>query len=72
MSVGSTRFVGSTRSVGSTMTAVYVIVVDLHVTLVWICRVHAKHLGHPLFGDEAYGGSGGTAVKAIGAGKSLR
>ncbi|KAK9816418.1 hypothetical protein WJX72_000028 [[Myrmecia] bisecta] len=32
-------------------------------------RVHAKHIGHPLFGDETYGGAGGTAVSVIGRGK---
>ena len=35
-------------------------------------RVHAKHLGHPLLGDEAYGGAGGSAVAAIGRGKAAR
>ena len=35
-------------------------------------RVHAKHAGHPLLGDEAYGGAAGTAVNAIGQGKSHR
>ena len=35
-------------------------------------RVHAKHMGHPLLGDEAYGGAAGTAVNAIGQGKSHR
>ncbi|DBA85286.1 TPA: hypothetical protein ACH3X2_005979 [Trebouxia sp. C0005] len=35
-------------------------------------RVHAKKLGHSLFGDDAYGGAGGSAVSAIGRGKSLR
>ena len=35
-------------------------------------RVHAKHLGHPLLADEAYGGAGGTALAAIGRGKSAR
>ena len=40
--------------------------------LVGACRVHAKHIGHSLFGDEAYGGAGGSAVSTIGKGKSLR
>ena len=35
-------------------------------------RVHARHLGHPLLGDEAYGGAGGSAVAAIGRGKAAR
>lgn len=35
-------------------------------------RVHAKHMGHPLLADEAYGGAGGTAVNTIGQGKSAR
>ena len=35
-------------------------------------RVHAKHTGHPLLGDDAYGGAAGTAVNAIGQGKSAR
>ena len=35
-------------------------------------RVHAKHMHHPLLCDEAYGGAGGTAVNAIGQGKSMR
>ena len=35
-------------------------------------RVHAKHMGHPLLGDEAYGGAAGTAINAIGQGKSRR
>ena len=35
-------------------------------------RVHAKHTGHPLLADEAYGGAAGTAVNAIGQGKSRR
>jgi hypothetical protein len=37
-----------------------------------VCRVHAKKIGHSLFGDEAYGGAGGSAVSAVGRGKSLR
>ena len=37
-----------------------------------VCRVHAKKMGHSLFGDEAYGGAGGSAVSAVGRGKSLR
>ena len=28
-------------------------------------RVHAKHLGHPLFGDETYGNAG-TAISMMG------
>ncbi|BDA42964.1 RNA pseudouridine synthase 2, chloroplastic [Coccomyxa sp. Obi] len=35
-------------------------------------RVHARHLGHPLLADDSYGGSGGSAVAAIGRGKSAR
>jgi len=35
-------------------------------------RVHAKHLGHPLVGDEIYNGSGGAALSVLGAGKSSR
>ena len=35
-------------------------------------RVHAKHMGHPLLGDEAYGGAAGTAINTIGQGKSRR
>ncbi|DBB08637.1 TPA: hypothetical protein ACH3X3_008761 [Trebouxia sp. C0006] len=35
-------------------------------------RVHAKKIGHSLFGDDAYGGAGGSAVSAVGRGKSLR
>ncbi|KAK9821673.1 hypothetical protein WJX74_007332 [Apatococcus lobatus] len=35
-------------------------------------RVHAKHLGHPLFGDETYSGGGANCVKRIGLGKNLR
>lgn len=37
-----------------------------------VCRVHAKHIGHSLFGDDAYGGAAGSAVSALGRGKSLR
>ena len=37
-----------------------------------VCRVHAKKIGHSLFGDDAYGGAGGSAVSAVGRGKSLR
>lgn len=33
-------------------------------------RVHAKHIGHPLFGDETYGGGGGSAVGAVGGQKT--
>lgn len=36
------------------------------------CRVHAKHIGHSLFGDDAYGGAAGSAVSALGRSKSLR
>ncbi|KAL3163223.1 hypothetical protein ABBQ32_009625 [Trebouxia sp. C0010 RCD-2024] len=35
-------------------------------------RVHAKHIGHSLFGDDAYGGAAGSAVSALGRSKSLR
>ena len=35
-------------------------------------RVHARHSGHPLVGDDTYGGSGGSAVAAIGCGKSAQ
>jgi len=35
-------------------------------------RVHAKYLGHPLLGDELYGGAGGSAVSVLGAGKAPR
>jgi tRNA pseudouridine synthase 2 len=28
-------------------------------------RVHARHLGHPLLGDELYGGGGGAATAAL-------
>ncbi|CAL8467393.1 g6930 [Coccomyxa elongata] len=35
-------------------------------------RVHTRHLGHPLLADDSYGGSGGSAVAAIGRGKSAR
>lgn len=28
-------------------------------------RVHAKHIGHPILGDEVYGGGGGAAVDAL-------
>ncbi|KAG2494173.1 hypothetical protein HYH03_007807 [Edaphochlamys debaryana] len=28
-------------------------------------RVHAKHVGHPLLGDEAYGGTGSSAVASV-------
>jgi 23S rRNA pseudouridine1911/1915/1917 synthase len=28
-------------------------------------RVHAKYLGNPLFGDEAYGGTGTGAVQVV-------
>jgi hypothetical protein len=35
-------------------------------------RVHARHLGHPLLGDAAYGGAGGSAVTAIARGKPDR
>jgi len=38
----------------------------------FVCRVHAKNIGHSLFGDDAYGGAGGSAVSAVGRGKSLR
>lgn len=35
-------------------------------------RVHARHLGHPLLGDVAYGGAAGSAVTAIARGKPDR
>ena len=35
-------------------------------------RVHSKYLGHPLVGDEAYGGGSGTAVSVLGGGKAAR
>ncbi len=35
-------------------------------------RVHAKHMHHPLLGDEAYSGAGGAAVNTIGQGKNMR
>lgn len=35
-------------------------------------RVHAKHIQHPLLGDETYGGGSATSARIIGAGKSLR
>ena len=28
-------------------------------------RVHAKHIGHPILGDDVYGGGGGSAVSAL-------
>lgn len=36
----------------------------LHHHLVQI-RVHARHLGHPILGDETYGGTNGEAVACI-------
>ena len=33
-------------------------------------RVHAKHLGHSLLGDETYGGAGAAAVSIIGKGRA--
>lgn len=33
-------------------------------------RVHAKHIGHPLFGDDTYGGGSGTAAGAVGGQKT--
>lgn len=33
-------------------------------------RVHAKHIRHPLLGDDVYGGSDAAAAKVIGQGKS--
>ena len=35
-------------------------------------RVHSKHIGHPLIGDEAYGGGSGPAASVLGGGKSTR
>lgn len=35
-------------------------------------RVHAKHIRHPLFGDDTYGGSVSSATRVIGQGKSAR
>ena len=35
-------------------------------------RVHAKHMWHPLLGNEAYSRAAGTAVNAIGQGKNRR
>jgi hypothetical protein len=35
-------------------------------------RVHARHLGHALLGDDSYGGAGGAAVSAISRGQSAR
>lgn len=32
-------------------------------------RVHARHMGHPLLGDAAYGGAAGSAVSVIARGK---
>lgn len=34
-------------------------------------RVHAKHIGHPLFGDETYS-SAGSALSTIGRNSSAR
>lgn len=31
-------------------------------------RVHARHIGNPLLGDELYGGGGGAAAATLGAG----
>lgn len=31
-------------------------------------RVHARHIGNPLLGDELYGGGGGAAAAMLGAG----
>jgi len=28
-------------------------------------RVHAKHIGHPILGDDTYGGGGGAAMNAL-------
>lgn len=28
-------------------------------------RVHAKHIGHPILGDDTYGGGGGAAMSAL-------
>ncbi len=28
-------------------------------------RVHAQHIGHPLFGDPDYGGAGGASLFAL-------
>lgn len=28
-------------------------------------RVHARHIGHPIFGDDTYGGGGGAAANAL-------
>ncbi|WPT11082.1 RNA pseudouridine synthase 2 [Picochlorum sp. SENEW3] len=35
-------------------------------------RVHAKHIRHPLFGDDTYSGSVSSATRVIGQGKSAR
>jgi 23S rRNA pseudouridine1911/1915/1917 synthase len=35
-------------------------------------RVHSKHVGHSLIGDDAYGGGAGAAVSALGGGKTAR
>eukprot|EP00798_Chlamydomonas_sp_ICE-L_P014680 gene14680-20717_t len=35
-------------------------------------RVHAKYMGHPLLGDDTYGGSTAAAASIIGRGKALR
>jgi hypothetical protein len=37
-----------------------------------VCRVHAKHIGHPLFGDATYGGGTGPAVSVIARAKPSR
>lgn len=31
--------------------------------------VHARHIGHPLFGDDTYGGGGGAAVSTMAKGR---
>lgn len=35
-------------------------------------RVHARHLGHALLGDAAYGGAAGSAVTTIARGNPER
>ena len=35
-------------------------------------RVHAKHMGHPILGDEVYGGSGKAVAQKVAGRSNIR
>lgn len=43
-----------------------------YITAAAFARVHAKHLGYPIFGDETYSGGSTAAVAFIGSSSPSR